>query len=1595
MADLMSGNYQHLLLKGADNGRLQVQQQRAAASPAPATRAPHPRQFERPLSGRGPRPAAGQSRPTPSGPMLPTAIPWRRPFPPQPTAMLPPAWASRKTTTMIIKPIPTSARLWDIREFFQRFGNVAFVELDDASKSSHRSAKIRFEPPPTDVSFFEQGKCRLNIGGSVSWVLVEFPKQSHEETTLTTPVGNSCPASMAFNPDKLTFGLLTQPTTFMPKKEILKLNSDSELKFTADFKRKKLIVHFPIFAHGERQYYRIDIKFAIIRSIHRITSALVICLEDPSLARKKQVNVDGAVWEDRLVWGEDELWYRAVDIRADSQNPPTGPVSLDEEPGIIDFGRWTTYRLDLDNKSAQEQWSAIESHLRDWNIAIMTDTVFTQVPDTKPELWDILADPHSDASTNEGPTWNNALALLSATAHVSLPYEVRYQLEVCISRGILSEYNIGREFLEKLVELSAPSGLNPNRARLVLEYAADEGKPVYNPMDLFEDRSAMTYSPTTLHIPDYCALVRKVTVTPTRIFFSTPTVETTNRVVRRYKDVQGHFIRVQFTDELLDGRIRACEVDRDDELYARVCRVMTQGIRMGKWHWKFLAFGNSQIRESGAFFFSEPEDGTVTCRSIRQWMGNFDHISSVAKLAARLGQCFSTTRLLHCISAPRIVKIPDVETDDGFCFTDGVGKISFPLASLVSEDWKINTPPSAFQFRMGGCKGVLVTWPDAKGTEVHVRPSQEKFSAEYNGLEIIRCSHFSCPTLNRQTILILSCLGVPDDVFIDMMAGQIAGYDAAMTNEHKAIELLSKYVDENMTTTTIATMVLNGFMHTREPFVQTLLQLWRSWSIKGLKEKARLVVDQGAFLLGCVDETGTLRGHSQATEGRNNITRDDMPQIFLQVPDPKERNAYKVVTGICIVGRNPSLHPGDIRVVEAVDVPKLRHLRDVVVFPLKGDRDVPSMCSGGDLDGDDFFVIWDPKLLPTEWSHPPMNYSAPEPLIESRTSIAKSLAFFFVLFMKNDRLPLIAHAHLATADYEAMGAKHWKCLQLAELHSTAVDYVKTGIPARWNKKLDPRRYPHFMEKAKAKSYRSTSVLGKLYDMVDKEVFDNRENYTLPFDDRILKRFELGHALLKEARKIKTQYDIAMRRIMGQLEIRTEFEVWATFVMTKPRVGTDYKVQEKVGREAAGLKKQFRDMCLKVVEEHGFNRLEFIAAMYKVTWEETRIALYEARQPHVLPDGTVGLRRVTARSMPLISFPWLFPDDMGKIALDTERLPNLAELGIVPPSANPMPKGRRVTNSQTELDLAGMDYTKTSDGQFIHRGEVLHLFRHNDDGDDGFYYDDDAVSSDPSEDSASEKASKPEKKVADDSQPLLDLGTALDAGFSIQETTGSIQELSSPRTNGYTAELALLDLLSSDTDGNSDSAPCLTPVRVSAQPDAVNTAEVVQPTNRSAEESAAVVATAHKEKDEAAGNPEAASVISDSNASSWDRVTPPVSEPPAEFEWPPVEYITVPSRRGLRAGGQRLTDADLWGDDSGEGSGAGVGGAGGGYTLGQGLGQSRAAAALPAYVNPFAPTKEKVVEEELGGGVSDGEVEYEEDIVEMVAETALERAARLA
>lgn len=259
------------------------------------------------------------------------------------------------------------------------------------------------------------------------------------------------------------------------------------------------------------------------------------------------------------------------------------------------------------------------------------------------------------------------------------------------------------------------------------------------------------------------------------------------------------------------------------------------------------------------------------------------------------------------------------------------------------------------------------------------------------------------------------------------------------------------------------------------------------------------------------------------------------------------------------------------------------------------------------------------------------------------------------------------------------------------------------------KKLIPKSYPHFMEKAHKKSYRSFKILGQMYDAVSQVHFT--PGYETPFDSRILTRYTLDNEMLKKARHIKTQYDTAMKRIMGQMQIRTEFEVLSAFVMSKPPVGTPYKQHETVRSEADALKQHFKDECIEAAGgTREFKVLgPFVAAMYQVTHEEVQIALYESRTPHIRKDGTQGYRQIKPESMPLISFPWLFDGILGRIARGSTEAEQRAQASAAGAKEVPNPGSKPRLDHE---DLKKMEYARTSNG-IIHRGQILRLFHHDD------------------------------------------------------------------------------------------------------------------------------------------------------------------------------------------------------------------------------------------------------------------------------------------
>ncbi|RYE55208.1 MAG: hypothetical protein EOP48_10690, partial [Sphingobacteriales bacterium] len=173
-------------------------------------------------------------------------------------------------------------------------------------------------------------------------------------------------------------------------------------------------------------------------------------------------------------------------------------------------------------------------------------------------------------------------------------------------------------------------------------------------------------------------------ITPTTFYVKTPSVEVSNRIIRDNFFAVGNFLRVKFEDEdTFGGLSPIAYYDNQHEVWARIERCFRHGIDIAGRHYDWLACGNSQFRERGAYFFT-PYSEEKTARNIRTALGDFSSINIVAKCMARIGQCFSTTRASTNIGTVEQRSIKDIERN-GYCFTDGVGKVSPFVAQMVAN----------------------------------------------------------------------------------------------------------------------------------------------------------------------------------------------------------------------------------------------------------------------------------------------------------------------------------------------------------------------------------------------------------------------------------------------------------------------------------------------------------------------------------------------------------------------------------------------------------------------------------------------------------------------------------------------------------------------------------------------------------------------------------------------------------------------------------------------------------------------------------------------------------------------------------------------
>ncbi|KAI3730499.1 hypothetical protein L1987_61669 [Smallanthus sonchifolius] len=431
--------------------------------------------------------------------------------------------------------------------------------------------------------------------------------------------------------------------------------------------------------------------------------------------------------------------------------------------------------------------------------------------------------------------------------------------------------------------------------------------------------------------------VRRVQITPSKVYFCGPEVNVSNRVLRHYSDCIDNFLRVSFLDEELE------------KLYSTDL--------------------SPKLQDNSAWMFASTE--RLNAAEIRNWMGDFSSIKNVAKYAARFGQSFGSSK--ESLSVPRyeVEQIPDIEivrSGTKYVFSDGIGKISAEFA--------------------------------------------------------------------RKLITLLSTLGVKDHIFEKKQKEAVCLLDAVLvepTKAEEALELMSPGENTNV----MKGMLSCGYKPNAEPFLSMMLQVFRATKLLELRTKMRIFVPKGRSMMGCLDETRTLE-YGQVFVQFSSAGRKPLGDDYSGI------GSYKslIVRGNVVVAKNPCLHPGDVRILKAVNVPALHHIVDFVVFPQKGNRPHPNECSGSDLDGDIYFVCWDPDLIPPQ-QFEPMDYT-PAPIMQLDHDVTIEDVEYFANYIVNDSLGIIANAHTIFAVREPAKAMARPCVELAKLFSIAVDFPKTA-----------------------------------------------------------------------------------------------------------------------------------------------------------------------------------------------------------------------------------------------------------------------------------------------------------------------------------------------------------------------------------------------------------------------------------------------------------------------------------------------------------------------------------------------------------------------
>ncbi|KAI7357055.1 hypothetical protein KC354_g10176 [Hortaea werneckii] len=343
---------------------------------------------------------------------------------------------------------------------------------------------------------------------------------------------------------------------------------------------------------------------------------------------------------------------------------------------------------------------------------------------------------------------------------------------------------------------------------------------------------------------------------------------------------------------------------------------------------------------------------------------------------------------------------PQFNADKPMEMNDGCSAISVGAMKVIQRILNLSYLPSVVQGRIAGAKGVWYLVP-GEDVFIHISESQVKVKhtladiqadPEFRTLNVVTCSGPANHSILHVFFLpILRDRGVPEKAITDLVSKQVKLDGETFLNAINDVLALVRYVffvkdvlgNRARNSGTVphtaglpiatAERILKLLAAGLEPktcaYLKKLVLELGAWAFELEAKRFKIQLNKSTTLIGICDPTGTLKPGEIHVCFSNPMKDDETGEIWstLQGCD-------------VLVARNPSLRNSDIQKARVVFRAELAQYHDVVVFSAQGPRPLASKLSGGDYDGDTFWVCWEPPLVepfknaPAPWSTRPADF---------------------------------------------------------------------------------------------------------------------------------------------------------------------------------------------------------------------------------------------------------------------------------------------------------------------------------------------------------------------------------------------------------------------------------------------------------------------------------------------------------------------------------------------------------------------------------------------------------------------------------------------